>query len=342
VKPLSVATFISNGETINHEICSFFENIRKKIPTAELLIYSDYLLPKEDIAADNIKVNVCPNMTKYKRILKSLDDAESAYILYLDNDITPDVDNLFELLENIQGETIDLAWGTIGVAGENGFIQKLIVIDKIVSHKIIRPTLWKLNLGISVPGQIFLADKTNFRNDLPRIDTVFDDLTIGVCARRNRYDVKMYPMKLGYEKPSANFKALLRQRARWAAGFCESVINNIGNKILPLVIIHGFAYHLLCFAVWAALVTLFMFNHAAALALWFALCIKISDFKAGLIFYAAAYSLIFPFIHLAWLACFLFYMTTRLPPGRKKGGAKMIPGITAGRDDPQKSGERYG
>ncbi|MDR1250457.1 MAG: glycosyltransferase family 2 protein [Treponema sp.] len=303
---LSIVTFVSNSETVNYNILSLFKDIQKRIPLTELLIYTDNSIYDINSICDDVKLNICPHLTKYNRILKSLEDSNSAYILYLDNDIMPDFSNLYEVIDNIHDNSVDLLWGIIGVSEKQGFVSKLIIIDKILSHKIIRPTLWKMNIGISIPGQIFLLNKTKFQKDLSHRDTIFDDLTIGICVKHNNYNIKMISSVLGYEKPSTNFNKLITQRIRWAKGFYESVENNMHNKMLPLIIAHGFSYHLLGFVFWALLYMIFMFNHIVALVLWLAFCVKIADFDLSLIPFSIAYTIIFPIIHLCWLVVFVY------------------------------------
>ena len=243
IDSISIVTFISNKEKFNMEIFKFYNDIRKFCGFAEFIIFSDVaLFDSEKIYGDNIYEKVCPNMTKYKRILLSLSIVRSDKILFLDNDISPDNKNLYNFLKAYRNES-DLYFGKIGVNNPQNLIEKLIKIDKNISHKFTRPILWKFKIGISVPGQIFMINKNRFVKDLNHRDTVFDDLFIGICAKENKYIVQRSTLMLGYEKASNNISILLRQRIRWAKGYYQTLLFHSKIKVFPLIIIHGIAYH---------------------------------------------------------------------------------------------------
>jgi cellulose synthase/poly-beta-1,6-N-acetylglucosamine synthase-like glycosyltransferase len=315
---MTVVTFISSNETINSKLFPLLNELQSSFDV-EMIIYANNAI---DISLqDYVKVIICPDTTKYKRILQSFDDARSTCILFIDNDITPDIHNLTVFVDNISSNP-DLAWGYIGVSETLGFFSKLITVDKLLSHKIIRPFLWKLNIGISVPGQVFLVNKTKFQADLPQYDTVFDDLTIGICAKKNSYRIKQVPLYLGYENPSLSLHALIKQRIRWAKGFSQSIFNNFDDKkMLPFIFIHGIAYHLLCFVFWGLFCLLYKLNLLFSVLLWIFTCIIVSDRNFKIIVYVGIYTIIFPFVHLIWVASLIYNSINLAVKGKRiKGG----------------------
>ncbi|MDR2142253.1 MAG: glycosyltransferase family 2 protein, partial [Deltaproteobacteria bacterium] len=203
---------------------------------------------------------------------------------------------------------VDLAWGLIDALPGHNFLYKLVKIDKFISHIIIRPLLWKFNICISLPGQIFFINKSKFLRDLPIYDTLFDDLTIGIVAKKNKYLSNYFKLYLGYEKPSTSFYLLLKQRLRWSKGFYQAIINNLHNGMLIYILIHGFMYHFL----WAPLLILFIifFKISSIVALFslILLCLFLSNMKSYLFIYSISYCFIFPIIHLVWFFSLLKYI----------------------------------
>jgi len=305
VDQLTIVTFISKTETPNSFLFSLAYNLRVSVKTVKMIVYTDSALDETVFPNNDILVRISPNTTKYSRILDSLNIAETPCILYIDNDIKPDIINLQKLIEGSE-ETTDVAWGYIGTLSTYGFMSRFIAIDKLLSHKIIRPILWKLHIGISVPGQAFLINKKKFRKDLPQFDTVFDDLTIGICAKQYGYSIIRFPFYLGYEKPSCSLPILVKQRIRWAKGFYQSLVKNRRSKMLPYVLIHGFMYHFLWLPVWTAIAAACLFSLPIGFLLWIFLSVCLCCGKLYLIVYALLYSLMIPIIHIIWFIALIF------------------------------------
>jgi cellulose synthase/poly-beta-1,6-N-acetylglucosamine synthase-like glycosyltransferase len=289
-----------------------YQSLKDDTKKIELLLYCDTEIT--DMQQENVKIVCTPNTTKYNRILMALSDTKSGYILFVDNDITPDTGNINVFLEESIIERADIAWGTIGISYKKTFVSRLVLIDKLLSHKIIRPLLWKLNIGISIPGQVFLIDRAKFQCSLPEYDTVFDDLTVGICAKQNKLNYFYSQLCLGYEKPSSSLLILAKQRIRWAKGFYQSIVLNVGNKsMLPFVFIHGIAYHIMLFVFWSILYQIFSKSYwLYAMTLWLVFCFFIADKKVKNILYASIYTIVFPFIHLIWFISLLYYSVTNI------------------------------
>jgi cellulose synthase/poly-beta-1,6-N-acetylglucosamine synthase-like glycosyltransferase len=305
VEKLAIVTFISNNETPNINLFPLIGDLRSVVKNVKMIIYANDVM-NEKIPADNdIDVIVNRGTTKYRRILMSIDYVESDNILFIDNDITPNRDNLRKFVSGID-KNIDLAWGYIGVSENYGLMSKLLAIDKALSHKILRPFLWKRNIGISVPGQMFFINAPKFRRDLPQYDTVFDDLTIGISAKRHNYTIVSSPLYLGYEKPSLSFRLLFKQRIRWAKGYYQSITNNMHTEMWPYVLIHGFAYHFLWLPVWMIIILTGIFSLQLGFLFLIIICACLCDKKITLIGYSFIYIIIFPIIHIIWLFAFIY------------------------------------
>ena len=305
MEKLTIVTFISNNESPNLNLFSLLNTLNTAVKNIKMIIYTDIDINIDSFQNKSVDITICPGTTKYKRILMSFMNAKTENILYIDNDITPDNDNLLKLISGFNDNT-DIAWGYIGVTEINGFIPNLIAIDKLLSHKIIRPLLWKFGIGISVPGQVFLINTSKFRNDLPSYDTVFDDLTIGIITKQFNYSVSCLPLYLGYEKPSSAFSTLVMQRKHWAKGFYQSICNNIHDKILPYILLHGLVYHFLWLPVWIIIVFAGLFSIPLGVIIFIIVCSCLCNRKFLRIGYSFAYAVVFPFIHLIWFFTLIY------------------------------------
>ena len=301
IDSLSIVTFISNKEKFSEELFTLYRKLLPAFKFVEFIVFSDTeVLSLQQIDGKNVRQVISAGSTKYKRIISSLEISRAENILYIDNDISPNVEQLLLFLRNLENNT-DLAFGRIAINNPQTFVEKLIFLDKILSHSFIRPLLWSMGLGISIPGQIFMIKKNNFFRDLNfSIDTVFDDLFLGICAKQNNYHVTRSQLILGYEKPSKNFSVLLRQRIRWARGYYESLVCNIKAKVFPLIIVHGIAYHFVSVILIIALLLQSRHSVEFALGIYLLICLLLADFKWSMVPYAISYFIVFTIIHFIW------------------------------------------
>lgn len=300
MKGITIATFISKNENENKEFYKLIEYLNKFIDT-QIIIFSNKKIKK-----NNFKVFVTPQMTKYKRIQILLNEAKFDDILCLDNDITPSATNILAFVKICLDKEYSIAWGKIKAKKIKGFIPKLIDIDKNLSHNYIRPILWNLNLGISLPGQIFMINKKYLENKLPNVDTVYDDLMIGATVCKNKYPVYFSKEILGHEKPKENIKELLKQRIRWAKGLAETIMYNKGNKILWYILLHGFSFNLLWLPIYMIIFELFNINFILGLIVIMTISVFLAEKKLKKIVWAIMYMLIFPFVYIVWGIALIF------------------------------------
>lgn len=296
-------SFLSNDELKSQS----FDILNKKLAnhyTVIPVIISESEL--NDLGSDVMNI-VIPNSTKYRRIKIAFNFVDADYFFCMDSDITLDIDKTIKLIRYTIENNLDISWGRIGVSKAGNLVERLIDIDKILSHSIIRPTLWKLNLGITIPGQTFFFKKTSLIHGFNFRDTFLDDLAVGTYIRENIESLKIFSNKsiIGYEVPSKNFLELLSQRKRWAKGFKSVYLGTKNTDLFKYVLTHGYSYHFL----WIPLYFLF------GLAFWlhvflFALMVISTAFilsgkNISKIFYSLMYLLVFPMIHIWWFFCFL-------------------------------------
>lgn len=297
-RSITIATFISHAETVNNSFLSFIRTAEKQYKLHTMMFVDQLQLD----LPDEVKQILTPQSTKYKRILYLCNQAEGELVICIDNDIALDESVMLRFIGECLTNKAAFHFGKIQAVVKDGLVPQLVGIDKNLSHNFIRPFLWRSGLGLSIPGQVFAFDKMEVAKCLPNIDTVFDDLTLGISARKYGLAVRRCGLVLGQEMPKATILELARQRFRWARGFMECVFHNRFDKhILPLILVHGLAYHLLWVPVWIVLIWAFKFQVILGLSLLFvmALCLVSHNFK--LIIWGLLYIVIFPFFHIIWL-----------------------------------------
>lgn len=239
--------------------------------------------------------------TKYRRLIELMEEDDSEYYFSVDNDITGDIDNMKEFLAQMFRSGCDIGWGGIRADSPRGFISNLVAVDKLVSHNLVRPALWKAGAGISVPGQIFCIKAAAFRGKLIDLDTFLDDLALGLyvsihgCKRHVVWDI------LGYERPNDTFSGLWRQRKRWAMGYASILKGTFGQRECRWkVIVHGLGYHCAWIVNW--MIAGMLLGKGILWALLYLLLTSalIAGKDYRLLGYAFVYQIVFPVFHLRW------------------------------------------
>lgn len=248
--------------------------------------------------------------SKYMRIKYLLSCKKDRYILSIDNDVALNIPQVVVFCRQMILSGASLGYGRIGVSNNRG-LAKLIAVDKVISHHIIRPFLWKINCGASIPGQCFMIRCSDY-NDLPTPDTMLDDLQIGMFTRKKRLRRHVASRQLGQERAKETFFELLTQRKRWAKGFAQTLKTSCSCGINDFFIVaaHGVAYHVM--PIFFALLVLFFFFIMpwAGLILLSIYIATIGCFNFSLIPAALGYIVIFPIIHLFWLFHFFISIGT--------------------------------
>ena len=300
-KEITIATFISNNESKNEDFDLLCELLEKKY-NINVYIYSD----------NKIKTkynNIVGKQTKYFRIIDLIEKSKNKDILFVDNDITIDKDNILRFVDETINSKYDLAWGIIRTSQQTNLTEKLIDIDKLISHYIIRPLSWKLNIGISLPGQVFMLNRESYINILPKTDTIYDDLEIGACTKEHNMKIKYTKYILGYERPKNSFKNLLIQRKRWAKGLTETIKMNKKTKTEKYVITHGIIFNMLWIPRNLLLLTLALTNIYIFIIAILSLSLWYTHFNIKKIPYAIIYIAIYWIVYFIWLINMIKYLT---------------------------------
>lgn len=244
--------------------------------------------------------------TKYRRLIELLERDNSKYYLSVDNDITGNTNELIKFVEEMINDNYEVGWGRIKAKKQKGFISNMVGVDKLLSHNVIRPILWKIGVGISIPGQVFCIKGAAFKGKLIQLDTFLDDVALGLYVNVNKSRKLMSSDILGQERPNTSFQGLWKQRSRWAIGYA-SILKVAWNvkDYRAKVIIHGVSYHLMWLVNFAIIILLGHWNWISACAYVAIICAIITQKDIEMFFYALVYQFIFPIFHMRWGISFL-------------------------------------
>lgn len=239
--------------------------------------------------------------TKYKRLISLMEKDDSKYYLSIDNDITGNIDELLGFVETMIKDDYEVGWGRIRAKRQKGFISNMVAVDKLLSHNIIRPLLWKLGVGISIPGQIFCIKGAAYRGKLIELDTFLDDLALGLYVNINKSKRYVISTILGQEQPNSEFGGLWKQRSRWAIGF-STILKAVKDKkeYKSKVVVHGLSYHLSWLLNWIIIIMLGIIYWPLAIVYTFLVSFLIAKQDLSMVVYAVLYQFIFPIFHVRW------------------------------------------
>lgn len=303
---LAIVTYTRNQESLTAELIEIVDQLRGHYHDVAIELYSDSPVDISTYAEDYEIRPHCLQGTKYRKLLHALQVTDADYLLSLDNDIAANIPGLIRLAEDTIAGKFDLGWGKINSRKVSTFTSKLVEVDKLLSHNLLRPMLWHFHVGVTIPGQCFLLKTATFKEHLPKTDTFLDDLSIGLYAAKNRLHYHYGKEVVAFELPSYSFATLWKQRARWATGFKQTLsCPTLTRHDRSLLWVHAFSYHLLplvhlallaMFSVTQPLVFLFLIGSAA---------IVMTKNRLNALGAALAYQLVFPVFHLGWLLNFL-------------------------------------
>lgn len=302
---LAIVTYLRGQERLTPELIDIGNQLHGRYPdlVMELCVDSaqEFRSPSTDYPIRVTEVHG----TKYRKLLQTLRGTDHRYLLSLDNDIAADTPSLLRLVAQTVDGNFDLGWGRIHSRQVSNFISRLVEVDKLLSHTVLRPALWHLHLGVTIPGQCFLLKTASFQDTLPNTDTFLDDISIGLHAAKLRLSYHYAQEVVAFELPSYSFAALWRQRSRWATGFRQSLsCATLTREDRRRLWVHAFCYHLLpiCHVVVLALLA---WKAPLVCVGWLGvLALAIARHRPRAIGAALTYPILFPLFHLGW--CFHF------------------------------------
>lgn len=309
MKEICIVTYTRNTEGFTDEldkICSaFYEKYHNRFKVV-ICCEQFFQIKDKEYLIEFMKIGG----TKYRRLISLMEKDESDYYLSIDNDITGNINELLSFVNEMVTKDYEVGWGRIRAKKQNSFISNMVAVDKLLSHNIIRPLLWKLGVGISIPGQVFCIKGESFRGKLIELDTFLDDLALGLYVNINKSRKYVIANILGEEKPNGKFSGLWEQRSRWAIGY-STILKAVKDKkeYRSKVIIHGLSYHFSWLLNWTIIALLVAFIWPVAIGYVLLVGALISKKDISLLFYSVVYQFFFPIFHIRWGVTLIEEMT---------------------------------
>lgn len=298
---LCLVTYMRQSEGMNQNILQGFQLVRTVDPSAQCIIFVDE--PRSDLENyPHCKVINYPG-TKYARMLYLFQCMEEVDgLVSLDNDMICAERELLDFIKRCDTENIDIAWGKIRSQPNRHFVSRLVAMDKLLSHDIIRPFLWHINCGISIPGQCFYLKTQKFSENLYQLDTFLDDLALGTYVSEHKNEISRYISKevLGFESPHETFQKQMQQRKRWARGYYDLLSYGKGKPFYGKILIHAMAYHGSWLLQWVMFWGLYQVSPGMSFTYFLSTSVLLCRNDLSFIPWAMSYQLIFPIFHLVW------------------------------------------
>ena len=213
------------------------------IANAEAVILSSF----EREGSQN-QVVLVPEGTKLSKLRKFAETVNSDFVCICDPDLEVRGDAtravIAQAFEASSGGEEVVAFGLIGCRSDGSLLASIVAIDKLLSHRILRPALWGCGMGITLPGQFLVLSTSVLQRLDPNVDSYLDDLYLGWVTRSTGVQVKRVPEVVGLEESRSTWGSLLTQRLRWMRGFM-SLVRHLSTKpkALGLLFAHFVAYH---------------------------------------------------------------------------------------------------
>lgn len=295
---ITIVSYLRKNETINKSFYELVNTFQMNHLLCRVVIFSD--VERTDFPLKYSLV-VDQGRTKYARLKKLITSGQDLYILSIDSDITLSIESSIEFCKNFIQSDSSIGWGHIGVSNY-GVVPNMVSIDKILSHNYIRPLLWDLHCGISIPGQFFIIRRHDYEKILIPDDTFLDDLQIGLITKKAKFKVFRPAIITGREYAKETLKDLFQQRKRWAKGY-SSILKTafrLSTQHFSLVVIHGMFYHVLFPLLIAFTCMLSLYNPFITLLSYIVIAIILVNKNFRLLLEALLYPVFFPILHLYW------------------------------------------
>lgn len=270
------------------------------------VIFVEQIVPISEGVKASVK-QIVRTGTKYQRLLYLLENDTAEYFLCVDNDVTNNLPNIIRFIRHMLSEKLDVGWGKIFAENPKSIIARMVAVDKVLSHHLIRPLLWRMRCGITVPGQCFMVRRQAFSGKLLSLDTYLDDLALGLYIRKNYRKLNVYfdNKIIGFEKPNNTWRGIWSQRERWAKGYAAVCICTWATSYFPYVILHGLAYHVSWTFHWLFIIGLSLTSYGIAVLYLVVTTVALAGGDMRLLSAAVFYQVAFPVLHCRWLWCLI-------------------------------------
>jgi len=139
---LCLVTFLRGNEEVTKAFTDLAEELTTSFGNVSSVIFLERPKSVPTVLPGNCEQIILPG-TKYQRILQLLSTRREEYFLLVDNDMLIHTDNVLSFVRDMFDGGYDIGWGKIAAVQRPGLVPEMVYIDKVLSHAIIRPFLWK-------------------------------------------------------------------------------------------------------------------------------------------------------------------------------------------------------
>jgi cellulose synthase/poly-beta-1,6-N-acetylglucosamine synthase-like glycosyltransferase len=272
------------------------------------------VLTEDVVRSTDINFVCVPAGTKLSKLRRLADLVEADLVCICDPDLRINSQSCLQVLaaaeaKQIRGNEI-IAFGVVAGVDDGSLLSGVIAVDKWWSHRVLRHSLWKLGVGITIPGQFFVASTSVFQRLDPDVDSYLDDLYLGWIARTSGVEVLRIPAVVGQEESRTHWGSLLSQRLRWMKGLARLLWHLAGHPLaLALIGMHYFAYHGLPMLAAFGLALLAFASPLAAIGVFSLLTVALTRSSRLPATNIIAFLIVFPVLHV--LASTLWWVPSR-------------------------------
>lgn len=238
--------------------------------------------------------------SKLHKIRSQIDVENEYHLCVIDSDMRLNISACVDVIKKTIFTNNAIGFGLIESDCNNTWLSKCISLDKYLSHRVLRPALHKVNMGITVPGQFVIYSPELLSHAQDHTDTFLDDLYFGLKCRTKNLSILRVNSVVGYETGRSSWITLVTQRIRWMKGLFklwrDAFRIHGGSSYCG---IHYFCYHglpmiLLLITLFSIKTAIWFFVLAVALIELLILSIAYKGVHPVFLLYAVT----FPFIHL--------------------------------------------
>ncbi len=260
------------------------------------------VLSETEFPLDRASIFVVPEGTKLSKLRRLACTVESDLVCICDPDVEVSLAGATAILEEAikassMGQEV-VAFGMIDCHDNGTLLARVVAIDKWMSHRVIRPFLWTIGLGITLPGQFLVLSTSVLKRIDPAVDSYLDDLYLGWIARSSGVSVRRVSVVAGAEESRSAWSTLLTQRLRWMHGLANlfSHLSRHPSAVL-LLSVHFIAYHGLPILWMLCMSTLAVFFPASGAVVFSVAAFLLSRLSQQSLTASATFLLIFPPLH---------------------------------------------
>lgn len=268
----------------------------------------------EEVSTAGVRTIRVPFGTKLSKIRRLNGLISTDLICICDPDLVVHTDACRAVLRRALDESAGgrdvVAFGIVEGREDGTLLPGVIALDKWLSHRLLRRSLWAMGVGVTLPGQLLIVSCGLLDRRSTCVDSYLDDLYLGWLARRVRAKVCRLPVVVGAEEPRRAWGSLLAQRIRWMKGLASLFRHLLSHpSAVGLLTAHYLAYHGIPIVTGVVVAFLLVMNPLVALVVFAGLAVLVAKCAKQPVSTSCCFLAVFPVLHL--LATLLWWVPVR-------------------------------